>query len=52
MSAKAIREAVGKVLLGKYMESGVAVSAQCASVTAETNWNTLAQEHPWLTTQV
>ncbi|ELU08772.1 hypothetical protein CAPTEDRAFT_165363 [Capitella teleta] len=49
MSAKAIREVVGKQLLASCLESGVAVSAKCATVTADTNWEKLVSENPWLT---
>lgn len=49
MSAKAIREAAGKQLLGSCLEAGVAVSAKCVTVTADTDFDKLAMEHPWLT---
>jgi len=52
MSAKAIREAAGKNLLNKFLDSGVAVKSYFATVTADTDWYSLQQEHPWLLSQV
>jgi len=47
MSAKAIREACGKRLLGAAL-GGVAAPPRYAAVTQGTDWAALAQEHPWL----
>ena len=52
MSAKAIREAAGKDLLNKFLTPGVAVKSNFAVVTADTDWTSLAQEHPWLSSEV
>jgi len=52
MSAKAIREAAGKHLLNKYLSTGAAVKSNVAVVTADTDWSSLAQQHPWLMTEV
>lgn len=51
MSAKAINEATGVSLLNKFLDKGVAVPINFAVVTAETNWTSLEQEHPWLKSQ-
>uniref|UniRef100_A0A1W7RAR5 ATP-citrate synthase n=1 Tax=Hadrurus spadix TaxID=141984 RepID=A0A1W7RAR5_9SCOR len=51
MSAKAIREATGKGLLNKYLNTGIAVKSQFAAVTEETNWNDLLEKNPWLKTE-
>lgn len=53
MSAKAISEQTGKEFLYKYMCTSAAVQNRslCASVTAETDWGRLTQEHPWLLTK-
>jgi len=52
MSAKAIREADGKHLLNKFLIPGAAVKSNVAVVTADTDWTSLAQEHPWLLSEV
>lgn len=51
MSAKAIREAQGKAFLNAFLEPGVALASRFASVTADTNWNSLVSENPWLKTE-
>lgn len=52
MSAKAINEATGKGLLNKQLEGNVAAACRFAVVSETTNWSTLAQENPWLLTEV
>jgi len=52
MSAKAIREASGKHLLNKFLPAGAAVKSNVAVVTADTDWTSLAQDHPWLLSEV
>jgi len=52
MSAKAIREAAGKHLLNTFLDVGSAVKSNLAVVTAETDWTSLVQEHPWLLSEV
>jgi len=52
MSAKAIREAAGKHLLNQFLTPGVAVKSNVAIVTADTDWTSLAQDHPWLLSEV
>lgn len=54
MSAKAISEQTGKDFLYKYICTTAAVQNRFryASVTAETDWGRLTQEHPWLLTEV
>lgn len=54
MSAKAISEQTGKEFLHKYICTSAAVQNRFryARVTAETDWDRLAQEHPWLLTEV
>lgn len=54
MSAKAISEQTGKEFLYKYICTSAAVQNRFryASVTAETDWNRLTQDHPWLLTEV
>ena len=54
MSAKAISEQTGKEFLYKYICTTAAVQNRFryASVTAETDWDRLTQEHPWLLTEV
>lgn len=49
MSAKAIREATGKDILNRLLD-GKSGAAQCrfASITPETNWGKLVDDHPWL----
>ncbi|KAL5286853.1 ACLY family protein [Megaselia abdita] len=49
MSAKAICEATGKDILNRLLD-GKSGAAQCrfASVTPETNWGKLVDDHPWL----
>ncbi|CAG7729954.1 unnamed protein product, partial [Allacma fusca] len=51
MSAKAIREATGKIILNKALASVPSYAqGQFASVDASTNWDTLVNENPWLKT--
>lgn len=54
MSAKAISEQTGKEFLYKYICTAAAVQNRFryASVTAETDWDRLTQEHSWLLTEV
>lgn len=54
MSAKAISEQTGKEFLFKYICTSAAVQNRFryAGVTAETDWDRLVQEHPWLLTEV
>lgn len=54
MSAKAISEQTGKEFLYKYICTSAAVQNRFryASVTADTDWDRLTQEHPWLLTEV
>uniref|UniRef100_A0A671R9R3 ATP-citrate synthase n=1 Tax=Sinocyclocheilus anshuiensis TaxID=1608454 RepID=A0A671R9R3_9TELE len=53
MSAKAISEQTGKEFLYKYICTTAAVQNRfcCATVTADTDWNRLQQDHPWLLTE-
>eukprot|EP00064_Thunnus_orientalis_P011177 superscaffoldBa00001588_g11207 len=53
MSAKAISEQTGKEFLSKYICTSAAVQNRFryASVTAETDWDRLTQDHPWLLTE-
>uniref|UniRef100_A0A665SWT2 ATP-citrate synthase n=1 Tax=Echeneis naucrates TaxID=173247 RepID=A0A665SWT2_ECHNA len=53
MSAKAISEQTGKEFLYKYICTSAAVQNRFryANVTAETDFERLAQEHPWLLTE-
>lgn len=54
MSAKAISEQTGKEFLYKYICTSAAVQNRFryANVTAETDLERLAREHPWLLTEV
>lgn len=54
MSAKAISEQTGKEFLYKHINTSAAVQNRFryATVTAETDWDRLTQEHQWLLTQV
>lgn len=54
MSAKAISEQTGKEFLYKHIRTSAAVQNrfQYARVTAETDFDRLAKEHPWLLTEV
>lgn len=54
MSAKAISEQTGKEFLYKYICTSAAVQNRFryATVTTETEWDRLTQEHPWLLTEV
>lgn len=54
MSAKAISEQTGKEFLYKHICTTAAVQNRFryANVTAETDWERLAQDHPWLLTEV
>uniref|UniRef100_A0A8C9TG09 ATP-citrate synthase n=1 Tax=Scleropages formosus TaxID=113540 RepID=A0A8C9TG09_SCLFO len=53
MSAKAISEQTGKEFLYKYICTSAAVQNRFkyASVTGDTEWGRLTQEHPWLLTE-
>ncbi|ROL03920.1 ATP-citrate synthase [Anabarilius grahami] len=53
MSAKAISEQTGKEFLYKYICTTAAVQNRfcCATVTADTVWDRLTQDHPWLLTE-
>lgn len=53
MSAKAISEQTGKEFLYKHICTSAAVQNRFryASVTAETDWDSLTQDHPWLLTE-
>ncbi|OAD55728.1 ATP-citrate synthase [Eufriesea mexicana] len=49
MSAKAIREATGKDLINRELPSGTnAVKCRFVTITEETNWTDVVNEHPWL----
>lgn len=53
MSAKAIREATGKDILNRLLDSSSgAAKSQFATVNSETNWDQLRLSHPWLETTV
>lgn len=54
MSAKAISEQTGKEFLYKYICTSAAVQNKFryANVTPDTSFDRLAQEHPWLLTEV
>lgn len=53
MSAKAIREATGKDILNRLLDSSSgAAKCQFATVNSETNWDHLRTTHPWLETTV
>ena len=53
MSAKAIREATGKGILNRLLDSSAgAATCKFAAVTEETNWNELLAANPWLDTTV
>lgn len=50
MSAKAIREAKGKLLLGKHLSSVIA-PVQLAAYNASLSWDNLVAANPWLLSQ-
>lgn len=54
MSAKAISEQTGKEFLYKYISTSAAIQNRFryANVTAETDFDQLAKEQPWLLTEV
>lgn len=53
MSAKAIREATGKDILNRLLDSNSgAATSRFASVSSETNWTDLVAANPWLETSV
>lgn len=54
MSAKAISEQTGKEFLYKYISTSAAIQNRFryANVTAETDFDRLAKEQPWLLTEV
>ena len=52
MSAKAIREALGKDLLNRFlMPNSQVIPSRFVSVNEKTNLIDLANQHPWLQTQ-
>nr|XP_054767804.1 ATP-citrate synthase-like isoform X1 [Lytechinus pictus] len=51
MSAKAIREAGGKALLGRHLKSASVAPFRGATVTEDVNWDQLTAENPWLLTE-
>ncbi|KAG1651335.1 ATP-citrate synthase [Nymphon striatum] len=52
MSAKAIREATGKDLINKHLNSGTVVEkCKFAPVFVDTDWNTLKSNNPWLSSE-
>jgi ATP citrate (pro-S)-lyase len=53
MSAKAIREATGKLLLNQHLPAGSG-AAQCkfASVDEDSKWETVVAANPWLKSEV
>lgn len=53
MSAKAIREASGKDILNRLLDSNSgAAKCQFVVINSETNWEHLRTFHPWLQTTV
>lgn len=52
MSAKAIREAGGKALLGRHLKSASVAPYRGATVTEDVNWDELVNANPWLLTEV
>lgn len=52
MSAKAIKEATGKDLINRHLQTQALAKCRFAAVTESTNWRDLVDEHPWLKTQV
>lgn len=52
MSAKAIREVIGKELLNKHLKCEVAAQSMCASFTEQTEWSQLTAKHAWLSNTV
>ena len=53
MSAKAMREASGKAMLGRALaKSGTSMSARFAVFTTDSNWAEIVVAHPWLLTEV
>ncbi|KAK0175564.1 hypothetical protein PV327_009304 [Microctonus hyperodae] len=52
MSAKAIREATGKDLINRKLDNGTkAAKCRFVPIDENTNWNTIADEYPWLNTE-
>lgn len=52
MSAKAIREATGKDIINRNLSvSTAAAKCRFATITADTNWNDIVVDQPWLKTQ-
>lgn len=52
MSAKAIREATGKDLINRKLPSGTnAVKCRFVTITENTNWTDIVNEHPWVQTE-
>ena len=52
MSAKAINEATGKNLLNNCLDGATHVNCRFATVEQSTNYDKLAQQNPWLLTEV
>ena len=52
MSAKAINEATGKNLLNNCLSGAAHVNCRFASVDQTTSYDKLAQQNPWLLTEV
>ena len=53
MSAKAMREASGKAMLGRALaSSATSMSARFAVFTAESSWTEVVANNPWLLTEV
>lgn len=51
MSAKAIRECTGKDIINRHLASCGASRCKFATVTSESDWSRLEQDHPWLLTE-
>ncbi|XP_003708319.1 ATP-citrate synthase [Megachile rotundata] len=52
MSAKAIREATGKDLINRKLSPGTnAVKCRFVTITENTNWTDVVNDHPWLLTE-
>lgn len=53
MSAKAIREATGKDILNRLLDTNAgAATSRFAAVTVDTKWDDLLAANPWLATTV
>ena len=51
MAPRALREADGKSILARHVTAAGSCGQVC-TVTKETNFDTLASQHPWLLEQV